>query len=48
MTAAEEIDENSHPRHHPAVAAVELDGEAVLYHEDANTVHLLNPSATIV
>lgn len=31
-----------------AVAAVELDGEAVLYHEELRTVCVLNPTATIV
>jgi hypothetical protein len=30
------------------VAGVELDGEAVLYHEVANTVHVLSPTATVV
>jgi hypothetical protein len=31
-----------------SVVAVELDGEAVLYDEEANTVHVLSPTATIV
>jgi hypothetical protein len=31
-----------------AVVGVELDGEAVLYHEVANTIHVLSPTATIV
>lgn len=31
-----------------AIIGVELDSEAVLYHEDLNTVHLLNPTATII
>lgn len=30
------------------VVWVELDGEAVLYHETLNTVHVLNPTATII
>jgi hypothetical protein len=36
------------PRASGAVVGVELDGEAVLYHEVANTIHVLSPTATIV
>ena len=36
------------PRTAPDVAAVELDGEAVLYDEDRKTVHLLSPTATVL
>lgn len=32
----------------PAVVAVELDGESVLYHETAKTVHVLNGTATVI
>jgi hypothetical protein len=30
------------------VVGVELDGEAVLYQESARTLHLLNPTATVI
>jgi hypothetical protein len=33
---------------HAAVTGVEIDGEAVLYHADAGTVHVLNPTATLL
>jgi hypothetical protein len=36
------------PRAADHVAAVELDGEAVLYDEQRQTVHLLSPSATVL
>lgn len=36
------------PRKPEAVAAVELDGEAVVYHEEHDSVHTLNATATIV
>lgn len=32
----------------PSVVAAELDGELVLYHEGANTVHVLNTTATAI
>jgi hypothetical protein len=48
MIEAEAIDGAFVPEAHPAVAGVELDGEAVLYHEVDNTVHVLSPTATIV
>ena len=44
----ESIDGTFVPIPHSSVAGVELDGEVVLYHEGANTVHVLNPTATIV
>jgi hypothetical protein len=43
-----EIGPDSVPRSTEAVVGVELDGEAVLYHEVANTIHVLSPTATIV
>ena len=46
--APEDVDGISAPNPHPAVVAVELDGEVVIYHEEAATVHVLNPTATIV
>lgn len=42
------IDASFAPRRRPNVAAVELDGEAVLYDEDSGAMHLLDPIATIV
>jgi hypothetical protein len=36
------------PRTAHQVFAVELDGEAVLYQEEANSIHVLSASATIV
>jgi hypothetical protein len=42
------IDEDFRAMPHPAVVAVELDGEAVLYHEIADTIVVLNPIATVV
>jgi hypothetical protein len=36
------------PRHAADVAGVELDGEAVLYHERLQIVCVLNPTATLV
>ena len=48
MASPEGIDGASIPVTDPAVASVELDGEAVLYHERLNTVHVLNPTATVI
>jgi len=45
---AEEIDEDLVMRFRSAVAAVELDGEAVLLDGDTGAVHTLNPTATLV
>jgi hypothetical protein len=35
-------------RQDPLVAYEVLDGEAVLYHEVSNELHLLNPTATLI
>ena len=48
MTAPEEITGSFVPVVDPAVVTVELDGESVLYHESARTVHVLNRTATVV
>ena len=48
LLAPESIDGTFAPTHHPAVVSVELDGEAVLYHQEANTVHVLSVTATII
>ena len=48
MISPESIDGAFTPVTDPAVASVELDGEAVLYHERLNTVHVLNPTATVI
>lgn len=44
----EEIDESLVMRFRATVAAVELDGEAVLLDGDSGAVHTLNPTATLV
>lgn len=43
-----EIDGGFSATREPAVVGVELDGEAVLYHEELRTVCVLNPTATVV
>lgn len=48
MIEADHIDASSAPVTSSAVVGVELDGERVLYHEELHTVHLLNPTATII
>ena len=48
MMAADDIDGRFVPTHARAVAEVELDGEGVLYHEELQTVCVLNPTATVV
>ncbi len=48
MIAPEEISGSFVPVVDPAVVAVELDGESVLYHESSRTVHVLNRTATVV
>jgi hypothetical protein len=45
---ADEIGTGSRVAGDPAVAEVELDGEAVLYHEALRTVCVLNPTATAI
>jgi hypothetical protein len=44
----DEIDEDLVMRFRSTVAAVELDGEAVLLDSDSGAVHTLNPTATLV
>lgn len=48
MIEPDRIDASFTPVSAPAVVGVELDGEAVLYHDGFNTVHLLNSTATII
>lgn len=48
MMEADDIDGRFTPTHARAVAGVELDGEGVLYHEEFQTVCVLNPTATVV
>jgi hypothetical protein len=48
MTDSDDIDGGSRLARDPAVAHVELDGEAVLYHEQLRTVCVLNPTATAI
>jgi PqqD family protein of HPr-rel-A system len=48
MIDASEVDSRHVPRHAAAVVAVELDGQAVLYHEELGAVYVLNPTATVV
>jgi len=48
MLQADDIDMTFVGRVRPDVAAEILDGEAVLYHEGNNTVHMLSPTATIL
>lgn len=43
-----EIDADSAPAPGPAVVAVELDGETVVYDEESGALHLLDPIATVV
>ena len=45
---AEAIREDSTPSRSPRVESVELDGQAVLYLESSNAMHVLNPTATVV
>jgi len=42
------VDENFVPARGDAVYTVELDGEAVLLDEEANRLHLLNHTATLL
>jgi hypothetical protein len=44
----DDIDERFAPRAAAHVASVEIDGEAVLYDEERETVHLLSPTATVL
>ena len=44
----EELVATDAPRFRDSVAGVELDGEAVLYDEEQDMLHLLNPTATVV
>lgn len=48
MISPEKITGSFVPVVDPAVVAVELDGESVLYHETAKTVHVLNMTATLI
>ena len=48
MTEANSITGDFVPRRATLVTGVELDGEAVLYSEQAHTVHVLNRTATLV
>ena len=48
MTKPASIDGDFTPQRDDAVSGVELDGEVVLYNERANTVHILNRTATLV
>ena len=48
MTEPSSINGDFSPRRASLVTGVELDGEAVLYSEQANTVHVLNRTATLV
>lgn len=48
MIHPDQIDGSFAPTVDPAVASIELDGEAVLYHEASSTVHVLNSTATII
>jgi hypothetical protein len=48
VSEATELDGASRVARHPAVAEVQLDGEAVLYHEQLRTVCVLNPTATAI
>ena len=48
MIHPDEIDGSFSPRPRSGVAAVELDGEAVLYDEATGRTNLLNPTATAV
>ena len=44
----DEVAATHSPRFRASVAGVELDGEAVLYDEEQDMLHLLNPTATVV
>jgi hypothetical protein len=46
--APDQIDESFVPRPRSTVATAELDGEAVIYSEETQSMHLLNPTATVV
>jgi hypothetical protein len=48
MMDADAISEDFVPDADPDVAWIEVDGEAVLYHEGPRTVHVLNPTATMI
>jgi hypothetical protein len=48
VSTPDRIGLSSKPVPHPSVVGVELDGEAVLYHQELNTVHVLDPIATII
>lgn len=48
MIPASRIDGSFRPRQAEPVVAVELDGEAVLYHDELGAVYVLNPQATVV
>jgi hypothetical protein len=45
---ADEIDDSFVPARAREVAAAEVEGETVIYHKLSETIHVLNPSATVV
>lgn len=48
MIRADGIDADFVARRIPSVASVEIEGEIVLYQTAAETIHVLNPSASVV
>ena len=46
--ATADIETTYVPLRSPSVESVELDGQAVLYLESSNTMHVLSPTATLV
>ena len=46
--APDDIDESFVPVPRSTVATAELDGEAVIFSEETQNMHVLNPTATIV
>lgn len=48
MIEADAISETFVPNADPDVAWIEVEGEAVLYSESRRTVHVLNPTATMI
>ena len=48
MIQADAISETFVPDVDPDVAWIEVDGEVVLYHEGSKTLHVLNPTATMI
>ena len=48
MTSADDIEVSFVPRRSSAIASVDVEGETVIFQTSAETIHVLNPSASAV